>query len=113
MSPSVKLAAVAALLALGSGCSHAIHLNHTSDITLLKPIEQYDVVSATAEQFTILGWVAQTDYVNEAFDKLQAQCPDGQITGIQTRYSTSHGFFSWTNKIVMRGYCSTTARRPR
>jgi hypothetical protein len=28
------------------------------------------------------------------------------VTGIQTRYSTSHGFLSWTNVVEMKGYCS-------
>jgi hypothetical protein len=27
------------------------------------------------------------------------------VTGIATKYYTEHGFFSWTNHIVMQGLC--------
>jgi hypothetical protein len=29
-----------------------------------------------------------------------------EVTGIQTRYSTSHGVLSWKNEVIMTGYCS-------
>ena len=71
-----------------------------------KDLVEYRVVEARGEQFTVLGMVGQTEYVDDAFRDLQAQCPSGEITGIQTRYSTSLGFFSWTHVVQMRGYCS-------
>ncbi|MEL6181120.1 MAG: hypothetical protein AAFS10_19345 [Myxococcota bacterium] len=88
------------------GCSYSVHVHHTSDVRFQQPLSTYTVVESTGEQFTFLGMVGQTDYVDRAFADLQSQCPGGHITGIQTRYSTSHGFFSWTNKVVMKGYCS-------
>ena len=56
---------------------------------------------------TGLGYVAARngDYVDEAYSKLKDQCQSGVITGIQTRYSTSHNFLSWKNEVLMRGYC--------
>ncbi|MBH25890.1 MAG: hypothetical protein CMH57_15895 [Myxococcales bacterium] len=96
---------VAAIALAGSACSHSVHVTHTSDFHFEGPPERYKVIEATAEQFTFLGMVGQTEYVDQAFADLQAKCPGGHVTGIQTRYSTSHGFFSWTNKVVMRGYC--------
>ena len=89
-----------------SGCAYSIHVNHTSDFQATQPLSEYRLVEARGEQFSILGFVTQTDYVDEAFTTLQSECPRGQITGIQTRYSTSLGFFSWTNIIQMQGYCN-------
>lgn len=89
-----------------SGCVHSVHINHTSDYQLDKPLADHRVIKARGEQFTVLGIVGQTDFVEEAFEALQRACPEGAITGIQTRYSTSLGFFSWTHIVDMTGYCS-------
>ena len=92
--------------ALGlAGCTHSVHMNHTSDYRMTKPMSAYHLVEARTEQRVFLGFVDNTDYVDEAFSQLQDKCPQGQVTGIQTRYSTSHGFLSWTNVILMKGYC--------
>lgn len=101
----ILLTALVTLFAVG--CAHSVHEYHVGDhdYSFSKVPESKKIESMT-EQFVIMGFVTQTDYVNEAYDKLKAQCP-GVITGIQTRYSTSLGFFSWTNKIKMVGYCSS------
>ena len=91
------------LLILATGCTHAVHMNHQGDLQPLKG--EFTRIKAEGSQHTILGFVQETEYVNEAFEQLQEKCPDGKITGIQTRYSTSHGFFSWTNKVKMIAYC--------
>ncbi len=88
-----------------SGCAYSVHENHTSDFTNNTALSKSQVIEATAEQDVVLGFVGQTDYVDQAFTQLKTECPQGDITGIQTRYSTSLGFFSWTNKIVMKAYC--------
>jgi hypothetical protein len=62
-------------------------------------------ITAEASQNVIFWFVQQTNYVNEARAKLIAQCPNGDIQGITTRYSTSLGFFNWDNKIHMQGLC--------
>lgn len=64
-----------------------------------KPIE------AKAEQFVVFWFADNTHYVNQAYNQLSRQCPDGTVTGISTQYYTSHGFFSWTNHVVMQGLC--------
>jgi len=95
------------IAALGlHGCTHSVHINHTSDYRLTKPLSDHRVVEAQGEQTVILGFVKTTDYVDGAFDSLKSACPDGTLTGIQTRYSTSHNFLSWKNIIELKGYCS-------
>lgn len=64
-----------------------------------KPIE------AKSEQFVVFWFADNTNYVNQAYRQLSQQCPEGTITGISTQYYTSHGFFSWTNHVVMQGLC--------
>lgn len=93
------------LAAALSGCAHSIHQVHTSDFNPYSEIERGEMVKGYAEQFVVLGFVQETNYVNTAQQKLMAACPTGAITGITTQYSTSLGFFSWTNKIMMQGLC--------
>lgn len=92
-------------LFLTTGCAHSIHQVHTSDMIPYAAIESGDIVKGKAEQFVILGFTDNTDYVNQATHQLMAACPQGSISGITTQISTSLGFFSWTNKALMQGLC--------
>lgn len=116
-----KIVLLALLL---SGCTHSIHQVQVSDFQPYRAIERGDVVAASAEQFTVMGFTGETNYVDDAYQRLQRKCPDGTLTGITTQISTSHGFFSWTNKALMQGLCvkatasnggggSESLRRPR
>jgi hypothetical protein len=87
------------------GCSHALHLSNIDDIQPGIRSKSARRIKSHTEQFVVMGFVQQTDYVNEAYNKLASACPNGSVTGVNTRYSTSHGFFSWTNKIHMTGWC--------
>jgi hypothetical protein len=62
-------------------------------------------ITSSSEQFVILGFVFDTDYVDEALLKLQSQCPKGTVDRIDTVFKTKLGFLSWTNQIFMTGYC--------
>ena len=42
-----------------------------------------------------------------AYKRLQEKCPKGRIEGITSQFSTSLSFFSWTNKILLKGLCYT------
>ncbi|PWU19748.1 MAG: hypothetical protein C5B49_05250 [Bdellovibrio sp.] len=87
------------------GCAHSIHQVQTSDFIPYAPIESGRVVKGQAEQFAVLGFVFDTNYLNQAVDQLMAACPNGTLTGITTQMSTSLGFFSWTNKALVQGLC--------
>lgn len=93
------------LLLLLASCAHSIHEVHTSDFLPGTPIESGEMVSARSEQFVIMGFVGDTNYVDEAYQSLMRACPQGALTAVTTQYSTSLGFFSWTNKILMQGLC--------
>ncbi len=91
------------LLALG-GCSHSIHMVNVNGFEHSLPIEKALYVEASAEQKVIFWFAHDTNYVDEAKNKLLAQC-DGDIRAVSTQFSTSHGFMHWTNKILMKGVC--------
>lgn len=100
----MKVLGLLLFLSLAS-CAHSVHEVHTSDFLPGAPIESGEMVKAYSEQFVVLGFVGQTDYVDQAYTKLMSECSGGAISGITTQYSTSLGFFSWTNKILMQGLC--------
>lgn len=95
-------------LLLITGCAHSVHQAHTSDFNPGTPIESGKVVKGYAEQFVVLGFTDETNYVDQAYRELMSNCPEGAITGITTQISTSLGFFSWTNKALMQGLCVRT-----
>ena len=86
-------------------CSHSVHLVHMSDQKLDQKITAGKKIKAQSEQTVILGFVFDTNYVEEARNKLIASCPSGEISNIMTRYSTSHAFFHWKNIIYTEAIC--------
>jgi hypothetical protein len=86
-------------------CSHSVHLVNLSDFEMDKKASKGKPISVQTEQFVILGFVSDTNYVDNAKKQLINKCPNGSIKNIRTRYSTSHGFFSWHNKINMEALC--------
>lgn len=94
-----------------SSCAHSVHQVHTSDFDLPESVrgkknivELGKVIQAKSEQFVIMGFTKETNYINQAYANLVSQC-DGTVLGITTQLSTSLGFFSWTNKVLMQGMC--------
>jgi hypothetical protein len=83
----------------------SLHQYHSSDPIQLIPSDSNRKISSTSEQFVILGFVFDTKYVDEALENLKAQCPNGSIDRIDTVFKTKLGFFSWTNQILINGYC--------
>ena len=85
-------------------CAYSVHQIHTSDFDGAVLTKEVNRVVANTEQFVILGFVTETNYVDQAYQQLLKKCP-GRITGITTKYSTDLGFLSWTNRIRIEGLC--------
>ena len=92
---------------LSFSCTHSIHNVHVGDFDPYETYAAGKYIKSYAEQLSIMGFRFNTDYVNDARQKLLDQCPAGTIQGTITRFSTSHNFFHWTNKISMEGLCIT------
>ena len=93
------------ILLIFVSCSHSVHLVHVSDFTPHAKITSGKLIKAEATQKVILGFVTDVNYVDDARNNLIGQCQNGDIQGITTRYSTSHSFLSWDNKILMQALC--------
>ena len=93
------------LFILLASCSHSVHLVNVSDYEINKNLDQGKKIEVETKQFVILRFVYDTKYVDQAKEDLIAKCPQGEIKDIVTRYSTSHGFLSWHNKIFMQARC--------
>ena len=87
------------------GCAHSVHQVHVADHSPYRSQSKGKLVKAQSEQFVILNFASETRYVDDAYRKLQKRCPRGTIRGITTEYMTNLGFFSWTNRIIMQGWC--------
>lgn len=97
-----RTVAVALSLFALSACTHSVHqvaLSGFGDLRGGYP------VSAEAEQFVVLSMTGNTDFADVAYDRLLEQCPDGVLRNIEARHSTSHGFLSYKNRLVVRAWC--------
>lgn len=102
----MKFVAATFLLLGLMGCTHSLHVAHVSDFgPTYQSYEKGKLIKAYQEQFVVMGFADNTNYVDQAYLELQKKCPGGDIQGVTSQFSTSHGFFSWTNKIAMQGIC--------
>lgn len=103
--PRMLLAVVAAL---ACGCSYSMHeyqaAGYAPATQTSGPTRQAVWIHARANQGVILGVTDNTDYVDEAYQRLLSQCT-GDIVGINTRYSTKLGFLSYKNTVEMQAFC--------
>jgi hypothetical protein len=88
-----------------TGCTHSVHQVHTSGFGPFASTKKGKAISARAEQDVIFFYARETNYVDEAYAKIQQKCEGGDIRGLTTQFLTSHGFFHWTNKILIQGRC--------
>lgn len=87
------------------GCTYSVHQVPLSDFRPYTEGGSGKPIEAHSKQFVVLGFADETHYVDLAYKQLQTQCNGGTVTGIATKYYSEHGFFSWTNHIVMQGLC--------
>ena len=88
-----------------SSCSHSVHQVYLSDHNMKNVASSGKSISVQTEQKVFMGITFDTNFVEMAKNKLEEKCKNGHIRNIFTRYSTSHGFFHWKNKIFMEGLC--------
>lgn len=96
-----------AMVVFSMGCTHALHQYHAGDgdDSASSSGRKNRTITSLGEQNGFLNFRFNTNYVDEAWQDLQAQCLKGSIVGVHTRFSTSHGFFSWNNQVKMRATC--------
>ena len=97
------LISLVVILTVG-GCAHSVHLIHASDFEGVVPYEKAEQIVVETSQNVILGFAFDSDYVEQAYEKLLARC-SGKITGLTTKYSTALSFLSWNNRLRIEGSC--------
>jgi len=93
--------------ALATGCTFSVHEVNAAGYAPADAAaapRKGEWIDARAEQRVVLGITDNTAYVDHAYDELLSRCP-GDIVGLQTRYSSSLGFLSYTNVVEMRAMC--------
>lgn len=93
------------ILFLLMNCMSSIHQFSQSDAVMIQDYSSAKKIESEGSQFTILGFIYDTNYVEQAVEKLIEQCPNGEVDKIGTVFKTELGFLSWTNKIKLTGYC--------
>ncbi len=99
----MKILLVTLSLFTFTACTHSVHLYHVSEYEGASKSGR--VIKAEGVQYVVLNFVFETDYVDQAYASLREQC-SGRITNINTRYSTSHSFLSWYNKVKITALCN-------
>lgn len=95
----------ALLSLLAFGCTHSVHQVSAATDADIPPGAHVRKVEAEAEQHVVLYITDNTDFADEAYRKLIAQCPRGEVVAIEARNSTSHGFLSFDNTFKLSGWC--------
>lgn len=88
-----------------AGCTHSVHMVHAGDFSPYKGEKSGKQIEGKAQRRIILGFTGDTNYVERAFEELKSKCPRGRIVGVTSEFTTSHGFLSWDNKVIMKGEC--------
>ena len=102
----MRMISVLFILTLSTSCAHSIHTVHGNNFNMLNLTREPEVIEARTEQNVVLGFVYNTNYVDDAVKILKNKCQGGDIQGITIQHSTSLGFFSWRNKILVKGLCT-------
>jgi len=93
-------------IALGLfGCTQSVHQVAMGGLDGIPESAHARYVGAEADQHVVLYITGNTGYADRAYAALLAKCPRGELRGIETRYSTSHGFLSFTNRLRATAVC--------
>lgn len=93
------------MMTLILNCMSSVHHFNQSEPMTFQEFSSAKKISSDSEQFVFLWFASDTNYVEEAVEKLNSQCPDGKVDQIGTTFKTKLGFLSWTNQLHLVGYC--------
>ncbi|WP_019026400.1 hypothetical protein [Colwellia piezophila] len=92
-------------VAMLSACTSSIHMSQVDVGTnSQQELASGKVINIEKSQKILLGFVYDSNYVDQAYKQLLLQCPNG-TSMINVEYLTNHGFLSWTDKIRIKALC--------
>ena len=89
---------------LSGACTHSVHQLAVGGLDDIPRGARLRRVDAEVSQDVFLA-TGNTDYADRALAMLAERCPTGRVVGMEARSSTSLGFFSYTNRMKVSGYC--------
>ena len=93
------------ILVMLSACTSSIHMSQVDvGSNSQNALNNGKIIEIEKSQKNILGFVYDTNYVDQAYTNLLQQCPRGTAM-INVEYLTNHGFLSWTDKIRIKAIC--------
>ncbi len=98
-----KIAGSLFIAVMLGACTHSVHLVHAGGF--IKGLGSGTRIEHTEEQKVYMGFVFDNEYVDRGYQSFQKMCEGGTIHGVVTRFSTSHGFLHWINKVRYEGLC--------
>ena len=93
------------IVSILQGCAFSVHHVHLSGFDPYTPKTEGKLVTASAERFSVMGFSQDTSYIDRAVEDIQARCDGGDLVGVSTEVQTALGFFSWTDRVFVRGTC--------
>lgn len=98
------------LLLLSALTTSACTTVHSAYLTNLSaPVTQARPIEAEASKTVFLAMNFNNDYAYEAREKLYAQCPGGNVTGVLSTYETTWIVLFVNHRVTARGYCVPAA----
>ncbi|OUR80996.1 hypothetical protein A9Q75_08920 [Colwellia psychrerythraea] len=92
-------------VAMLSACTSSVHMSQVDvGSNSANELELGKVIEIEKSQKNILGFVYDTNYVDQAYKNLLLDCPNG-TSMVNVEYLTNHGFLSWTDKIRIKAIC--------
>ncbi len=106
---STVLKKFAMTLTFSLSLSACMHINSVSLTPI--PSDRHKVVKAEVSKTIFLGFNFNNDYIDPLVADLQAQCPNGVISGILTKDETTTYPFVFTKHVIATGYCNTSVAK--
>lgn len=95
------------LLALGSTACTSLQSVSVTNI----PRERGKPVEASADNPAFLGLHFDNDFADDLPDELRAQCPNGKVTGIYSKYESTWYVLVQNREVTVKGYCVPNEHR--
>jgi hypothetical protein len=101
----MALLCVALLQGCAVGLGKSVHQYVLTETDLPKGRQKVSSIEAEADQYVLLGFTDNTDFADEARQRLIDKCPKGRIIGISAKHSTDLGFMAYRNRMRLTGLC--------
>ena len=88
------------------GCSYSVHQQYISSMDPNASYGKGKWVEVTTSDFVILSFATQSNYVEDAYKRLESECK-GRIAQVTTEHLTAYKFLSYDQKLILKGLCQS------